>query len=338
MSVCRTSSRFGIGLVGGLVVVSGCSKTLPPPASATSVVGASVQTSAGEQVSTPSVDLSPTQVQAIAIARVGTSPFVDARDAVGTIAFDEDLAIVQAEAALLGAAATFDLTTKELARAKGLTAANGGISQREVEQATSDQETAAGALAAARDAVRAFGKTDADIDRLIATHQVDPRADSASIPFTKWALATVTETDVPLFGVGQSVKVTVPAYPNRVFTGRVSRIYAVLDSATHRGKLRVRVEDPENALRPGMLANFAIQVRPPTEATAIPMTGVVREGDGSMTVWVTTDERHFSQRTVRVGLAQDGRYQVLDGLHVGELVVTDGAVFLSSMLQTTVPE
>jgi len=65
--------------------------------------------------------------------------------------------LIQAESTLIGSAATFDLTNKELARVKGLA----GISQRELEQATSDQQTADGALQAARDPVRVFGNTNA---------------------------------------------------------------------------------------------------------------------------------------------------------------------------------
>jgi cobalt-zinc-cadmium efflux system membrane fusion protein len=51
-----------------------------------------------------------------------------------------------------------------------------------------------------------------------------------------------------------------------------------------------------------------------------------------MSVWVTSDNRHFLQRTVRTGMQQDGWVQILDGLREGETVVTDGAVFLSNKL------
>jgi cobalt-zinc-cadmium efflux system membrane fusion protein len=65
---------------------------------------------------------------------------------------------------------------------------------------------------------------------------------------------------------------------------------------------------------------------------AVPAAGVVREGDGTMTVWVTSDSRRFTKRTVKVGLQQDGWSQVLEGLLPGETVVTEGAVFLSNKL------
>jgi cobalt-zinc-cadmium efflux system membrane fusion protein len=60
---------------------------------------------------------------------------------------------------------------------------------------------------------------------------------------------------------------------------------------------------------------------------------VVREADGTMTAWVTTDRHRFAQRIIKIGLRKDDRVQVLDGLQRGELVVTDDAVFLSNMLQ-----
>jgi len=332
----RAGRRFQLCAV--CVCLAACSNHVPRAARA--AAPALPQPTVSGRTPEASVELLSEQVQAIAIAPVGTSVFVTEREAVGAIGFDEDLTVVQAEAVLLGAAASYELTTKELARAKGLTQAHGGISQRELEQAISDQENAVGALAAARDAVRALGKTDADLDRIIASRVIDSAAGAQShpSPLVKWAIANVIEVDVPWFRIGQSVRVSVPAYPDRTFDGTVSRIDAVLDPETHRGKLRVRVLDPDNALRPGMLATFVIRVGPSRKAIAVPMSTVVREGDGSMTAWLTTDRHHFLQRIVRLGLAEDGRYEVLDGLRVGDLVVTEGGVFLSDMLHAMVPE
>ena len=82
-----------------------------------------------------------------------------------------------------------------------------------------------------------------------------------------------------------------------------------------------------------MLATFVIQIRDPVQSVAIPTEGVVRNGDGTMAAWVTTDQRRFVQRIINVGLQRNGQDQVLEGLHSGELAVTEGAVFLSNMLE-----
>ncbi len=347
------------------------------------------------------VELSASQLQAIKIEPVGTYPFPVENDTVGNIDFDEDLSVqvfppyqgtiidafaevgndvkkdqplytikspdlIQAESTLIGAAATFELNNKELSRAKNLSGTN-GVSVRELEQATSDEQTAEGALKAARDAVRVFGKTDAEIDQMISSRKIDPalvvhspisgritarnaqpgffvQPGGATAPYSvadvtiKWMLASVVEADIPRFQLGQPVQAQVTAYPNRVFRGRVSKIYATADPNTHRVTIRSEISDPKNELYPGMLANFVIRLQPPMESIAIPENGVVREGDGTMTAWVTMDRLHFSQRIIKTGLRRDGKLQILEGLQRGELVVSDGAIFLSNMLQAPVTE
>jgi len=338
------------------------------------------------------LELAPTQISSIKIEPVGVYEFPVEKETVGNISFADELSVqvfptyqgtiikafvglgaqvekdqplytikspdlIQAESTLIGAAATFDLTNKELERVKGLP----GVAQREVEQAISDQQTADGALKAARDAVRVFGKTDAEIDQMIASRKIDPalvvhspvsgkitwynappgllvQPGNPPAPYTvsnlsiKWMLANVIESDIGLLHLGEPVQVKVLAYPNRVFRAKISKIYPAVDPNTHRCTVRSEIEDPKDELRPGMLANFVIRVAGPTVWTAIPANGVVREPDGTMTAWVTTDRRHFEQRTIKPGLRRDGRVQILGGLQRGELVVTDGAVFLSGML------
>ena len=345
----------------------------------------------------PTVDLSPSQLNSIKVAAVGTYLFPLEKEAVGDIDFDGDLSVqvfppyqgtiiktfvdlgaqvqrgqplytikspdlIQAESTLIGAAAAYELTTKELARAKDLYTTNVGVPQRELEQAVSDQQTAEGALKAARDAVLVFGKTDAEIDQMIASRKVDPalvvrspitgkityrnaqpgffvQPGNAPAPYSvadvalKWMLANVPESESAFFHLRQPVEVKVLAYPGRVFKGQVSKIYEMVDPNTHRVTIRSEIADPKDELRPGMLANFVIRVEGPVEATAIPANGVVREPDGTMVAWVTTDRHHFVQRVIKTGLRKDDRVQILDGLQRGELAVSDGAVFLSNMLE-----
>jgi len=343
------------------------------------------------------VELTDKQVEAIKIEPVGSYPFPLEKTAVGSIDFDEDLAVpvfapyqgkiisafmglgdevqkgqalytidspdlVQAESALIAAAAALDLTNSELTRAKALHGAVQGVSQRELEQATSDQQTAEGNLRAARSAVLVFGKTPAEIDQIVATRTIDPalvvkspitgqitarnaqpgllvQPGATPAPYsvadgsTKWMLANVTEVESPLIRMGMPVRVKVMALPDEEFEGKISAMAALVDPNTHRVMVRSDVLDPKHELRPGMLATFFIQVKASVQATAIPASGVVREGDGTMTAWVTNDRRKFFQRTVKLGLQKDGRYEALDGLKKGELAVTDGAAILSNLLE-----
>ncbi len=308
--------------VASALFISGCwhpANTAPPQDA----------DSSGQQPGA-SVDLEPNQLNAIKIAPIETYPFPVEIEAVGSVSFDENPSVVQDESNLIAAAAAFVLNDKELARARALYASGSSVAQRELEQAISDQQTAGAALKAARDAVRADGRTDAEIDRMIADGKIDVTAAAGSI--TKWVEANVPESDSPLIRLGQPVTVKVEALPDRAFDASISKIYATVDPSLHTLMVRCEVADPQDELRPGMLASFTIQVKAPVESIALPMTGVVWNGDGTMAAWVTTDRRHFVQRIVKLGLQKDGRYQILDGLQRGELAVTDGAVFLSNIL------
>ena len=92
-------------------------------------------------------------------------------------------------------------------------------------------------------------------------------------------VANVVESDSPLYRLGQTIQATVMAYPQRLFTGTISRLGRSLDPNTHRIVVRSELADPRDELIPGMLASFAIQVQQPLTALAIPLNGVVRNVD-----------------------------------------------------------
>jgi cobalt-zinc-cadmium efflux system membrane fusion protein len=149
---------------------------------------------------------------------------------------------------------------------------------------------------------------------------------------TMWMLANVVENDSPAFRLGQAVKVRLSAFPDRAFDGKITTIGSTVDPNTRRVLVRSEIEDPHHELRSGMFGNFSISIGKPVRSPAVPLSGVVREGDGTQTVWVTADRRRFTRRTVKIGQPRDGYRQILEGLQPGELVATDGAVFLDNMV------
>ncbi len=343
------------------------------------------------------VDLSDSQLDAVKVAALEARDFPVEKDAIGSIDFDEEMAVpvfapyegriialfgsvgddvkkgqtlftidspdlLQAESTLIAAAGVLDLDTKNLQRLRDLYTTR-AVSEHDVEQAASDQQTAEGNLRAARDAVRLFGKTDADIDRIIADRSADPtlvvpspitgritarnaapglfvQPGNAPAPYTvadidtMWMLANVAEDDSPAFRVGQQVQVQVDAFPGQVFDGKIDTIGASVDPNTRRVLVRSEIKDPRHQLRSGMFADFVISVAEPMHSPAIPIDGVLREGDGTMTIWVTADRRRFTRRSVKIGEERDGYRQILQGVQVGELVATEGALFLSNALDT----
>jgi membrane fusion protein, heavy metal efflux system len=268
--------------------------------------------------------------------------------------------LLNAESNLIAAAGVMDLTTRNLARLQELYKTR-AVSQHDLDQGISDQQTAEANLRTGRDAVRIFGKTEAEIDAIVAQRKADPtlvvpspidgrvtdrqaapgllvQPGNAPAPYTvtdintMWMLANVAESDVPAFRVGQTVAVRLSAFPGRVFNGRITTVGATVDPNTRRLLVRSEIEDPQHELHSGMFANFVIDIGVPVRSAAVPLSGVVREGDGTQTVWVTADRRRFTRRTVEIGQVRDGYRQILEGLQPGELVATDGALFLDNML------
>jgi cobalt-zinc-cadmium efflux system membrane fusion protein len=339
--------------------------------------------------------LTDAQVSSIKIGMAAEHAFPQERTAVGSIDFNENLAVqvfspyqgkiikayaelgdqvkkgqtlftiespdlIQADSNLIAAAGLLDLTTHALERAKQLFGVQ-GIAEKDLQQAISDQQTAEGTLNAARDAVRVFGKSEAQIDAIVASRRIDPvlvvpspisgrvtarvaqpgllvQPGNAPAPYTVadvvtvWMLANVAESNIKYINAGQEVEVSTMAYPGRVYEGRITIVGATVDPILHTLLIRSEIQNPRRELLPGMLANFVIHIAAPVTGPAVPPESVVREGDGTMTVWVTSDRHRFTQRKVDIGLQRDGFDQILDGLRTGEMVVTEGAILLDNML------
>ena len=236
------------------------------------------------------------------------------------------------------------------------------VSQKEVDQAISDQQTAEGncgrratpcaSLARPTPRSTASSPSAAPIDPGRAEPDQRPghgaqcrarpvrAAGNAPAPFTiadidtMWMLAKVVEADSPAFRVGQEVRVTSCAFPGRVFDGKITTIGSSVDANTHRVMVRSVISDPQHELRAGMFATFVIRLGRPVRSPGVPADAVVREGDGTMTVWITADRRRFTRRTVKVGAQHDGYRQIVEGVQPGELIATEGALFLSNALAT----
>jgi cobalt-zinc-cadmium efflux system membrane fusion protein len=341
------------------------------------------------------VDLSETQLALVKVEPVRQQAFPVEKEAVGTIQFNGEVStdvftpypgrifgtfasigddvkrgdtlftisspdLLQAESTLISAAGTREFTTRNLARLKELYTTR-AISQKDLEQAISDQQAAEGALRAARNSVSLFGKSEAEIDRIIAQRMAESllvvpspisgritarnaapglyvQPGNAPAPFSvadiesMWMLANVAETDSPAYRIGQEIRVSVNAFPGRTFYGKITKVGEVVDPTTRRVLVRSEIANLEHELKSGMFANFVITVGQPVTSPAVPMDGVVREGDGTMTVWVTADRRRFTRRTVKIGSQYNGARQILEGVQPGELVATEGALFLSNAL------
>ncbi|HUJ28566.1 MAG TPA: efflux RND transporter periplasmic adaptor subunit [Myxococcales bacterium] len=151
-----------------------------------------------------------------------------------------------------------------------------------------------------------------------------------------WAFADVFEIDLPQVKEGARVSVSVVAYPDRKFEGRIDWIAGALDPATRTAKVRATLDNRDHALRPEMYATVAIAV-PRARALAIPREAVLRLGDQLVVIaQVGRDESgmtRFARRVVKVDESVTGDFvPVISGLQAGDTVVVRGGLLLSGMI------
>jgi membrane fusion protein, heavy metal efflux system len=260
---------------------------------------------------------------------------------------------VQAQNDLRVASAQAKLAHLNEIRKHALYDAKGG-SLQDWQQAQSDLAAAETVLSAARNRLQILGKSEPEIAALEAAQHINPVVTlSAPIsgvivdrqigpgqflqsggnpvftiadPSSVWLVANVRESDAALVKVGQQVEVRVLAYPHRDFKARVTHVAALVDAATHRLPVRAEINNRDGALKPEMFANFRIVTSDASDSPAVPEAAVVYEAD-SAHVWVVSGEL-LSYRVVKIGRINAALVEIVDGLKVGEKIVTKGALFI----------
>jgi len=146
---------------------------------------------------------------------------------------------------------------------------------------------------------------------------------------TLWVVIDVYEKDISRLRIGTGVKVSVTAFPDKIFKGRISYIADVVDEKTRTVKARVTLDNSSGFLKPGMFATVGIVSDKREKTLVVPTSAVQREGEGTI-VFVARDESTFEKRVVAIGPEVSGYHQVLSGLKAGDKVVTKGAFILKS--------
>lgn len=150
-----------------------------------------------------------------------------------------------------------------------------------------------------------------------------------------WTVIDVYEQDLGKVASGQAVRVRVAAYPERIFSGKVDNVGAVLETVTRTVKVRVVLPNPDLALKPGMFANVALSATSrdsSRRSVFVPAAAVQRDG-ASMMVFLALGGAKFESITVAVGETGPQWIEVLSGVSAGDSVVTTGAFLLKSQLR-----
>lgn len=146
-----------------------------------------------------------------------------------------------------------------------------------------------------------------------------------------WMLASVRQENLARLHVGQPATVTLPGDPGRTFSGKVTNLGQEFDPATRVMQVRIVLANPENRLRPEMLANAEIPVGEHKQVLLVP-SDAIQQIDGQDVIFVRTAADRFTVRPVRTGETIGGQTPILEGLNPGEQVALRGSFVLKSHL------
>jgi HlyD family secretion protein len=121
---------------------------------------------------------------------------------------------------------------------------------------------------------------------------------------------------------GQPVKVTVSAFPDRVFSGTIEIVTPALDLQSRTAEIQISIPNPDFILKPGMFGTAEIILRTNPQAVLVPVRSVLTELDKNY-VFVLNDNKAI-RRQVRKGVVRDADVEILQGLNPGEQVITAG--------------
>jgi cobalt-zinc-cadmium efflux system membrane fusion protein len=266
-----------------------------------------------------------------------------------TLATLDSVAVGEAHAAWIEAQAELAIAEADFKRAESLNAEE-IIPRKDYLRAKADRDKAAAGLRAAADrlrllggspnasgtAVSAFAVTAPFAGTVIEKKATLGELASPSEPLFSvadlsrvWIQADLPESALAKVRIGANAKVTVPAYPNEVFSGRVGHIGASLDKDTRTVAARIEVANADGRLKPEMFATATIEVAgDKREAISLPDAAIVLM-DGKPTVFVYAQGAYEAVQ-IEPGERIGGRTVLKSGLMAGDQVVTSGTYALKA--------
>jgi RND family efflux transporter MFP subunit len=264
--------------------------------------------------------------------------------------------LAEAQTKYLAALAELEEHHKHHARTEKLVAI-GAASREELELATSKLKAAESELANLRQRLLLLGLSSQRVSALRSTSQVSsevslPAPASGTVTSrtvnsgevieankellrvtdlsSVWVVAQVYEKDLGKVHIGSGASITTDAYPGQVFRGQVSYVDPKVDPQTRTAQARIELANPGQHLKIGMYVNVAFAALGVAESSVpiVSVAAVQNMGNRQVIFVATSDPNVFAMRFVRLGPESGGFYPVLEGLSVGDRVVTEGSFML----------
>jgi RND family efflux transporter MFP subunit len=146
-----------------------------------------------------------------------------------------------------------------------------------------------------------------------------------------WVYANVNQIDIGRVRSGDRAKVTLDAYPGKIFGARVDQILPQVDQTTRTVRVRLVMANPGLILKPGMYVNVEIAADLGRQLV-VPASAILHSGTRAV-AFVDRGEGNLEPRTITTGPQVDGEIVVLSGLKAGDRVVSSANFLIDSEAQ-----
>jgi Cu(I)/Ag(I) efflux system membrane fusion protein len=146
---------------------------------------------------------------------------------------------------------------------------------------------------------------------------------------TVWLIVDIFERQADWVKVGNKAEAVLAFIPDKTWEGTVDYIYPSLDPKTRSLQVRIRFDNPDEALKPNMYADVKIFAAPKRDALSVPREALIRTGDGDRVI-LALGEGRFKPAAVRPGMETTDRVEILEGIEEGEDVVVSSQFLIDS--------
>jgi RND family efflux transporter MFP subunit len=273
-----------------------------------------------------------------------------------TVAVVSSNDLAEAQTKYLSAFAELEEHHKHHARTEKLVAI-GAASREELEMATSKLKAAESDVANLRQRLLLLGLSSQRVSALRSTSQISsevslPAPASGTVTSrtvnsgevieankellrvtdlsSVWVVGQVYEKDLGKVHIGSGASITTDAYPGRIFRGQISYVDPKVDPQTRTAQARIELANPGQQLKIGMYVNVVFASLGGAQSTTpvVPVAAVQNMGNRQVVFVATNDPNVFAMRLVRLGPEINGFFAILEGLSVGDRIVTEGSFML----------
>lgn len=144
-----------------------------------------------------------------------------------------------------------------------------------------------------------------------------------------WVNAEIFERQIANIKIGDSVDMRLDYLPGKEWKGQIDYIYPTLDTKTRTIKVRLKFDNKDELLKPGMFAQVLIHGKSSPKTLVIPKEALIRTGSSNRVVLALSDGA-FKSINVKVGQITNSYVEILSGLKEGEKIVTSAQFLLDS--------